>query len=95
MYLAPSIARIAAPLAHNRRTVSISGGRSPRALEYIEDMFHEIPHAMLVRMRELGQIDSCDRTDGTSRVKRLRQTPPQSGQFHRHRGSSGTCWSLH
>src|ERR1022692_915218 len=35
-------------------------------------MFHDIPRAMLVRMRELEQIDSRDRTDGTPRMKRLR-----------------------
>jgi caffeoyl-CoA O-methyltransferase len=44
-------------------------------------MFHDIPQAMLVRMRELEQIDSCDRTDGTPRMKRLRQIPPEVGKF--------------
>jgi predicted O-methyltransferase YrrM len=44
-------------------------------------MFHEIPEAILVRMRELEHIDSCDRTDGTPRMKRLRQIPPEVGKF--------------
>src|ERR1039458_139814 len=44
-------------------------------------MFHDIPQAMLVRMRELEQIDSCDRTAGPPRMNRLRQIPPELGKF--------------
>jgi caffeoyl-CoA O-methyltransferase len=44
-------------------------------------MFHHIPQVMLDRMRELERIDSCDRTDGTPRMKRLRQIPPEVGKF--------------
>jgi predicted O-methyltransferase YrrM len=44
-------------------------------------MFHDIPQAMLARMRELEQIDSRDRADGTPRMKRLRQIPPEVGKF--------------
>jgi caffeoyl-CoA O-methyltransferase len=44
-------------------------------------MFHDIPQAVLVRMRELEQIDTRDRTDGTSRMRRLRQIPPEVGKF--------------
>ena len=44
-------------------------------------MFHDIPQAMLVRMRELEQIDSIDRTDGTPRMMRLRQISPEVGKF--------------
>jgi len=44
-------------------------------------MFHDIPQAMLIRMRELEQIDSRDRTDGTPRTKRLRQIPSEVGRF--------------
>jgi caffeoyl-CoA O-methyltransferase len=44
-------------------------------------MFHDIPQAMLVRMRELEQIDSSDRIDGTPRTMRLRQIPPEVGKF--------------
>ena len=36
---------------------------------------------MLARMRELEQIDSRDRTDGTPRMKRLRQIPYEVGKF--------------
>jgi predicted O-methyltransferase YrrM len=44
-------------------------------------MFHYIPQAMLTRMHELEQIDLQDRTDGTPRMKRLRQIPPEAGRF--------------
>ena len=43
-------------------------------------MFLDIPQAILSRMRELEQIDSCDRADGTPRMKRLRQIPPEVGK---------------
>ena len=32
-------------------------------------------------MRELEQIDTRDRADGTSRLQRLRQIPPETGKF--------------
>jgi caffeoyl-CoA O-methyltransferase len=32
-------------------------------------------------MRYLEEIDSQDRLDGTSRLKRLRQVPPETGRF--------------
>lgn len=44
-------------------------------------MFHEIPHAMLTRMRELERADAADRTDGTPRSHRLRQVPPETGRM--------------
>lgn len=44
-------------------------------------MFHEMPEQMLLRMRELERIDARDRTDGTPRLKRLRQIPPEVGKF--------------
>jgi predicted O-methyltransferase YrrM len=44
-------------------------------------MFHEMPETMLARMRELERIDARDRTDGTPRLKRLRQIPPEVGRF--------------
>jgi predicted O-methyltransferase YrrM len=44
-------------------------------------MFHDIPQAVLARMRELEQIDSRDRADGTPRMRRLRQIPPEVGKF--------------
>lgn len=44
-------------------------------------MFHDIPQSILDRMHELEQIDSRDRTDGTTRTKRLRQIPPEVGRF--------------
>jgi caffeoyl-CoA O-methyltransferase len=39
-------------------------------------MFHNIPTAMLERMRELERRDEIDRADGTDRLRRLRQVPP-------------------
>jgi len=44
-------------------------------------MFHTIPQAISARMRYLEQIDAQDREDGTSRVGRLRQIPPETGKF--------------
>lgn len=44
-------------------------------------MFHDIPKPILTRMRHLERIDSEDRTDGTPRLQRLRQIPPDTGKF--------------
>lgn len=44
-------------------------------------MFAEIPEAVRSRMAYLEEIDQIDRCDGTPRAKRLRQIPPQTGQF--------------
>lgn len=44
-------------------------------------MFHDIPQLMAERMRYLEEIDSKDRIDGTPRLTRLRQIPPETGKF--------------
>ena len=44
-------------------------------------MFNDIPQAILTQMRRLEEIDARDRTDGTSRMARLRQIPPNTGRF--------------
>ena len=44
-------------------------------------MFHTIPQTILERMRHLEEIDARDRQDGTSRLQRLRQIPPDTGRF--------------
>lgn len=44
-------------------------------------MFHSIPERIRQRMAYLEQIDARDRIDGTPRIERLRQIPPQTGQF--------------
>ena len=44
-------------------------------------MFHDIPQAILDRMRYLEEIDTRDRADGTERMARLRQIPPVTGKF--------------
>ena len=44
-------------------------------------MFNDIPQKMLSRMRELEEIDRRDRDDGTPRLQRLRQIPPETGRF--------------
>ncbi len=44
-------------------------------------MFHSIPPAVLGRMRQLEARDLEDRSDGTPRMQRLRQIPPETGRF--------------
>ncbi len=44
-------------------------------------MFDDIPQCIVDRMKELEQIDARDRTDGTGRLERLRQIPPETGKF--------------
>lgn len=44
-------------------------------------MFHSIPQPVRARMRTLEEIDTRDRIDGTARLERLRQIPPETGKF--------------
>jgi predicted O-methyltransferase YrrM len=44
-------------------------------------VFHDIPQAILDRMRYLERTDALDRQDGTPRLQRLRQIPPETGKF--------------
>jgi len=44
-------------------------------------MFHNIPAAIKNRMKFLEEIDAKDRLDGTPRMQRLRQIPPETGKF--------------
>jgi len=44
-------------------------------------MFQNIPKPILNRMRHLEEIDKQDRIDGTPRIQRLRQIPPETGRF--------------
>ncbi|OEU51129.1 MAG: methyltransferase, partial [Desulfobulbaceae bacterium S5133MH15] len=44
-------------------------------------MFNDIPQNIIDRMEELEQIDSQDRSNGTTRLKRLRQIPRETGKF--------------
>jgi predicted O-methyltransferase YrrM len=44
-------------------------------------MFHTIPEPVMRRMHELEEIDARDREDGTPRLQRLRQIPPETGRF--------------
>jgi len=44
-------------------------------------VFHDIPEPMLARMAELEAMDARDRADGTTRLERLRQVPPEVGRF--------------
>ena len=44
-------------------------------------MFHNIPEVIKKRLKYLEEIDSKDRLDGTPRMKRLRQIPPDTGKF--------------
>jgi predicted O-methyltransferase YrrM len=44
-------------------------------------MFHSIPDAVRERMAYLEARDAHDRGDGTPRLERLRQVPPETGRF--------------
>lgn len=44
-------------------------------------MFKQITPAIASRMAYLEEIDVKDRQDGTPRMERLRQVPPQTGRF--------------
>lgn len=44
-------------------------------------MFHSIRQSILDRMEYLEKIDAVDRIDGTPRLQRLRQIPPETGKF--------------
>ena len=44
-------------------------------------MFHEIPEPILRKMVALESRDAADRLDGTPRLDRLRQIPPETGRF--------------
>jgi caffeoyl-CoA O-methyltransferase len=44
-------------------------------------VFHDIPKPVLERMRYLEALDARDRQDGTPRLERLRQVPPETGRF--------------
>ncbi len=44
-------------------------------------MFEKITIDMKRRMKYLEKADSVDRADGTPRLKRLRQIPPETGKF--------------
>jgi len=44
-------------------------------------MFNNISPEIEAQMRRLEEIDSRDRQDGTPRIRRLRQIPPETGRF--------------
>ena len=44
-------------------------------------MFHDISENILARMNYLEEQDAIDREDGTPRLQRLRQIPPETGKF--------------
>jgi len=44
-------------------------------------MFHSIRPSIRERMEYLEKIDARDREDGTPRLQRLRQIPPETGKF--------------
>jgi len=44
-------------------------------------MFDNIPQPILDRMQALELLDSRDRSDGTPRLDRLRQIPPETGKY--------------
>jgi caffeoyl-CoA O-methyltransferase len=44
-------------------------------------VFHDIPESIHQKMEELEKRDTVDRVDGTAMLDRLRQVPPETGQF--------------
>jgi len=44
-------------------------------------VFHDIPESIDQTMKELENRDAIDRVDGTAMLDRLRQIPPETGQF--------------
>ncbi len=44
-------------------------------------MFHNIPNPIHERMKYLEAVDARDRQNGTPRMQRLRQIPPETGKF--------------
>jgi len=44
-------------------------------------VFTDIPTSILDRMGELEKLDAADRIDGSPRLARLRQIPPETGRF--------------
>jgi len=44
-------------------------------------MFHNINISIRKRMEYLEELDTKDRIDGTPRIERLRQIPPETGKF--------------
>jgi caffeoyl-CoA O-methyltransferase len=44
-------------------------------------VFHDIPESIHQKMEELEKRDAVDRVDGTARLDRLRQIPPETGEF--------------
>lgn len=44
-------------------------------------MFHNISEPIRKRMENLEELDTKDRIDGTPRMERLRQIPPETGKF--------------
>jgi predicted O-methyltransferase YrrM len=57
-------------------------------------MFHSIPEPMLARMRTLETIDARDRTDGTPRLERLRQVPPETGKLLALLAAGAPPWAM-
>jgi caffeoyl-CoA O-methyltransferase len=60
-------------------------------------MFHAIRPSILERMHYLEQVDCRDRSDGTPRLQRLRQIPPETGRFIALLAASapeGTCLEI-
>ncbi len=44
-------------------------------------MLQNIPQAIQQQMRDLEAVDARDRLDGTPRLKRMRQIPPETGKY--------------
>jgi predicted O-methyltransferase YrrM len=56
-------------------------GKLENVMHKERTMFNDIPGRILNRMKYLEEIDARDRSDGTTRMKRLRQISPEVGKF--------------
>jgi predicted O-methyltransferase YrrM len=65
----------------NAQTNPFHPSNIERRNERSNNVFNDIPKKISGRMSELERIDSRDRTDGTPRMKRLRQISPEVGKF--------------
>ena len=52
-----------------------------RVIQWLDDMFLNIPPLVRKRMAALERMDAQDRIDGTGRLERLRQITPVTGKF--------------
>lgn len=68
-------------MALAKRQVKGGGRCSRRLIDVYYGMFNDLPQVIRIQMQRLEKIDTRDRIDGTARLARLRQIPPDTGRF--------------